>query len=413
MVPVHVVAGFLGAGKTTLLREQLALRAGTERCAVVVNDFGEASIDATLLDGGVGVTEIAGGCVCCTAPEGLVPALRAIVDELEVDRIFIEPTGLARPADLVDTLARSGLPLELRPVVVVVDPSRLASQAPLLLEQIDAAEILVANRVDLATDEALQAFRALADRHYPPLTAVAECERGQVSQELFSLRRQAAPATRFTLPAPPSTAGYAAASRTWDQVFDMGALKAWIRSCGAERFKGLFHTDIGCYRIELSGGVLEAVPSLYRGPSRADLIVLGSAEGLLDQLDPLVYVPTAHTGVALQHVGGQREVSRAELAALPGQVDVAEHVPGRAGEGVMLREVLALGDGSRFVVVASDGMTTAPVPVGEAGNAVLVHGLDGEALPEGKGGPFRLLVPPGEGSACANVKKVVRIQLAD
>ena len=411
MVPVHVIAGFLGAGKTTLLRRQLAQRAGRERCAVVVNDFGEASIDRTLLDGGVGVTEIPGGCVCCTAPDGLVPALQAILDELGPDRIFVEPTGLARPADLVDTLARSGLPIELRPVVVVLDPSRLAEAPPLLLAQADAAEILVANRVDLATDEDLAAFRALADEHYPPLTAVVECERGEVGPDVFSLRRQAHPAPRFTLPRPPSTEGYAAASRSWDQVFDMGRLKAWIRASGAERFKGLFQTDIGWYRLELSGGTLEAVPSLYRGPSRADIIVQGSTEGLLEQIGELVYVPRDIEGVALVDGTGERVVSRAQLAGLGGQVDVAERIPGRAGEGVMLSEVLALASGTHFIVVASDGMTTEPVAVAEAGDAVLVHGLRGEALPEGKGGPFRLLVPPGAGSACANVKKVVRIQV--
>ena len=36
-----------------------------------MNDFGEARIDAALLSGGVAVAEIAGGCVCCTAPEAL------------------------------------------------------------------------------------------------------------------------------------------------------------------------------------------------------------------------------------------------------------------------------------------------------------------------------------------------------
>jgi UDP-N-acetylmuramate--alanine ligase len=89
----------------------LARRAGQdgqagERCAVLVNDFGEARIDRLLLGGGVQVSDIAGGCVCCTAPAGLVPALTAILEELRPDRLFIEPSGLARPQDIVDMLAR-------------------------------------------------------------------------------------------------------------------------------------------------------------------------------------------------------------------------------------------------------------------------------------------------------------------
>jgi G3E family GTPase len=95
--PVHVVGGYLGTGKTTVLLTELGKREGNERCAVVVNDFGEAAVDATLLGDGVRVTNIPGGCVCCTAPEGLAPALIAILDELKPDRIFIEPSGLARP----------------------------------------------------------------------------------------------------------------------------------------------------------------------------------------------------------------------------------------------------------------------------------------------------------------------------
>jgi len=55
--PVHIISGFLGVGKTTLLQRELARRAGQdgqagERCAVLVNDFGEARIDRLLLGGG-------------------------------------------------------------------------------------------------------------------------------------------------------------------------------------------------------------------------------------------------------------------------------------------------------------------------------------------------------------------------
>ncbi|MEN9785697.1 MAG: hypothetical protein RLZZ299_961, partial [Pseudomonadota bacterium] len=72
MVPVTVIAGFLGTGKTTLLQRLLPQLPG--RSAVVVNDFGTARIDATLLGGAATLTDIPGGCVCCTAPEGLADA---------------------------------------------------------------------------------------------------------------------------------------------------------------------------------------------------------------------------------------------------------------------------------------------------------------------------------------------------
>src|SRR5262245_63400363 len=154
-VPVHIVSGFLGAGKTTLIRAQLAARRG-ERVAIIVNDFGEAGLDEQALGEGepFRITNIPGGCVCCTAPEGFVDALGAVLAE-RPDRLIIEPTGLARPQDLIDTIRRCahGAALELAPVVVSVDPHQLAAEEslPLLREQTQAADVLVANRTDLAS----------------------------------------------------------------------------------------------------------------------------------------------------------------------------------------------------------------------------------------------------------------------
>ena len=46
-LPVTVVTGFLGSGKTTLLRH--LLRQGSQRLAVVVNEFGTVGLDGDLL----------------------------------------------------------------------------------------------------------------------------------------------------------------------------------------------------------------------------------------------------------------------------------------------------------------------------------------------------------------------------
>src|SRR5262245_18739879 len=152
-VPVHILGGFLGTGKTTAIRAQLAARAG-ERVAVIVNDFGEAGLDAATLASSAPykITSIPGGCVCCTAPEGFVDALGAVLEE-HPDRLWIEPTGLARPQDLVDTIRRSPHKdaFELAPVVVLVDPARLEASASesereLIAQQVGIADVLVANR---------------------------------------------------------------------------------------------------------------------------------------------------------------------------------------------------------------------------------------------------------------------------
>ncbi len=421
-VPVHIVTGFLGADKTTLLIDQLARRQGSERCAVVINDFGQARIDASLLEGAVAVTEIPGGCVCCTAPEGLVPAVQALVEQGDVDRIFLEATGLARPADIVDTLTRSPLAryIEVAPVVVVVDPGRLVSEAPpLLLEQMDAADILVASHYEETTDQAQEALTQASRGHFPPWLASVQAREGGVEPELFELRRSELVFRKRPRPSAPSTQGYGTASRIWarDRVFDLDALRAVLEDCGAERAKGLFRTEAGWMLLELSGGRARHRPSQIRSASAVDVIVQGDlevAEAIVERLDQAGYVELAREGVHLSDGHGYEvELTRFALAALPGQIDdVSAQYPKRVGSGVLLSEVLGLtlaSDHATFVVAASDGMTTEPVPVGEAGEAILVHSLDGGALPGELGGPCRLLVP--EGSACASVKGVARIRV--
>ncbi len=429
-VPVHVVAGFLGAGKTTLLLEQLRLRSETERCAVLVNDFGEARFDADRFAGSVPVRDIPGGCICCTAPEGLAPSLSALIAGEQPDRVFIEATGLARPGDIVDTLSRGGFGdrIEIAPVVVVVDPNRLVpSPPPLLMAQVDAAAVLIADRGDLASPEGLAALEALVEGHYPPLLGSWSVTRGQAPLQAFDVR----PTNPQTVWRPvlesvaDSTSGWKSASRGWDAdvVLDMGVLKRALRDSDVERVKGVFHTDIGWYRLELAGGQVEAVPSSQRTAGRVDVIGLEGTgvEALIAVMDAARYEVPAEDEVPVVRIvdpGGYAiELTRPALAALPGQIgEVAEVIPGRSGQGVWLREILALvvpPVGSTFILVAHDGMSTEPAPVDQVGDAVVVHGLDGVELPSEKGGPFRILVPPGDGqSVCGNVKKLARVLIA-
>ncbi len=427
-VPVHVVSGFLGAGKTTFLLRQLEARQGTERCAIVVNDFGEASLDATILSQHAPIREIPGGCICCTAPEGLIPALSELIATQSPDRIFVETTGLARPVDVVDTIRRSGLTsIHLSATVVLVDPERFANAPPdLLMEQLASADVLVANRADRASQEAKDQLKSWAESRYPPLAAFHVVENGRVPEGIIALPRPRGAVPLFRALAP-STSGFVSASQTWssERVFDMGQLKALYSEINAERIKGIFNTDLGFYEIQWAGGQLDSRPSPIRSGSRVDVIAskdvgADALEGWVEAVGAAIYSPPARSEVpeiCLVDAGGwEMPLTRAVLAALPQQVpDVSVQVPGRAGAGVRLSEVLALAGASPetpFVVVASDGMTTEPSPLSEAGTAILAHTLADGPYPADKGGPFRIFVPPGAGqSACTNVKKVVRIVL--
>src|ERR1043165_7115378 len=64
-IPVSVVTGFLGSGKTTLIN-RLLKRPEMNRVAVIVNEFGEQSIDHDLVQvSSERMMLLDNGCLCC------------------------------------------------------------------------------------------------------------------------------------------------------------------------------------------------------------------------------------------------------------------------------------------------------------------------------------------------------------
>ena len=128
-VPVHVIGGFLGTGKTTVVLNQLRARRGVERVAEVVNDFGEASIDAELVgdEAGALLSEIDGACFCCTAPAGFSSAIARLLEEVRPDRIW-----RARPSPRNYARCSTFSQIGKRTVVVVISWRKELSQLTFL-----------------------------------------------------------------------------------------------------------------------------------------------------------------------------------------------------------------------------------------------------------------------------------------
>lgn len=426
-IPVHVVAGFLGVGKTTALTALVASRAGVERAAIVVNDFGEAGIDATQFDTSI-VQNIAGGCVCCTAPEDLVRVISELLEVQKPDRIWIEPSGLGRPRDVLDMLSRGGLAarVDLRPMVVVVDPERLDLDDPLMREQWEGGDILVINRVDLAGPAAMKRIRDLAAAMWPPFIRVIETRHGVLPAALPDWTRSVPeldPGHDHTHVhdahcGHPSTDGFHSVSRLADAglVWRWDTLRKALESPDIARFKGMFHSDIGWVRVDVAGGQVHVAPTPWRRDSRFDLIVPITVG--LDAV--LAGISAASLPAEVQHDtlsmvdpdGHAVAFGLSGLRRLPA-VSVAERVPGRTGTATLLAGVLALVGArpdSRVVLCAADGMVSDPVLAGEIGDALLVYEQDGEPLTAAQGGPYRVLVPAGQ-SRCASIKGLVRIRV--
>ncbi len=166
-IDVIVLTGFLGAGKTTLLNR--ILTAPTQRrIAVIVNEFGEVGIDHDLLiASGLRIIEMSNGCICCSVNGDLVRGLSELLARrAEFDTLVIETTGLADPAPVVQSLhADAALrdTYRLRGVVTLIDAKHIAQQietVPEARSQITFADLILLNKIDLATADALDALEA-------------------------------------------------------------------------------------------------------------------------------------------------------------------------------------------------------------------------------------------------------------
>jgi G3E family GTPase len=154
-VPTAVIAGFLGAGKTTLMRHLLTADHGL-RVAALVNDFAALDVDAALIADVSGDTvSLANGCICCSQSGGTARALTDIVERKEQPHvILIETSGVADPWALAQvTCAVPGITLDC--VLTVVDAANCAPDPAvefLLRRQVSAADIVLLNKIDLASE---------------------------------------------------------------------------------------------------------------------------------------------------------------------------------------------------------------------------------------------------------------------
>ena len=107
-LPVTIFTGFLGSGKTTLLASLLAAERD-ERFAIVVNEFGEVSVDDVLLQQARGayhasVFKLTRGLIAYAGDDFLATMLAISDDARLFDHVLVETSGLAVPTAVLEVL---------------------------------------------------------------------------------------------------------------------------------------------------------------------------------------------------------------------------------------------------------------------------------------------------------------------
>lgn len=170
-IPLTVLSGFLGSGKTTLLNNLLATTSG-RRIAVLVNDFGPINIDARLISRHDGQTiSLTNGCICCSIGSGLDAALIDVLERKpQPNWIVIEASGISDPGRIAD-VGLSEPSLRLGGVVTMLDAEHFVEHYndrrmhDTIARQINSADLLVLNKVDLLDEERIkQRLRFLQDQ---------------------------------------------------------------------------------------------------------------------------------------------------------------------------------------------------------------------------------------------------------
>lgn len=188
-VRFHVVGGFLGAGKTTaLLRLAAQFQADGLRVGLITNDQAANLVDTgAVRAGGFRVEEVAGACFCCKFDDLARLAEKLRVEE-RPDVLIGEPVGSC--TDLAATVVK---PLErlygqlytLAPYSVLVDPTRArqlvlqrgfggfsAKVAYLFLKQLEEADLIGLNKVDLLTAAERDELQGALAREFPKARVV-------------------------------------------------------------------------------------------------------------------------------------------------------------------------------------------------------------------------------------------------
>jgi G3E family GTPase len=311
-VPTNIITGFLGAGKTTAILNLLQHKPADERWAILVNEFGEIGVDGSMLQGqqsedsGVYVTEVPGGCMCCTAGLPMQIALSQLLRRAKPHRLLIEPTGLGHPLEVLQTLSAeyNREVLSIQKTLTLVDARNLSDERytghDTFRQQMEIADVVVANKDDLSTATDRHNLQSYLEETCRPDTEIVYTQFGVINLGLLqgptAIRAEAAethtPDTQPLLAAELlfPECGYITAinhgegfeSIGWrfspEKVFDRKQLYGLLGGLDVERMKAVFITSTGVFAYNMTRDAMSETELDDCAESRIEIIC--------NQIDP-------------------------------------------------------------------------------------------------------------------------------
>ncbi len=204
--PVVIITGYLGSGKTTLLRG--LIQKSKMRLAILMNEFGELSVDSQVVRGkNIKITELAGGCVCCSLVGEFEAAINEIIDTVRPEEIVVETTGVAEPDALILDIQENLPRIIIDAVVTIVDADatfRFPSIGYTGRVQLEMADLILLNKVDLVHQEQRVQVRKMVQAINPTavLLETVRCrvDPGIIFGKPLQQERKAVPTGRQAVP---------------------------------------------------------------------------------------------------------------------------------------------------------------------------------------------------------------------
>ena len=179
MTKIDIISGFLGAGKTTLIKKLIKEGFKGEKLVLIENEFGEIGIDGGFLkEGGIEITEMNSGCICCSLVGDFGTALKDVLSNYKPDRVIIEPSGVGKLSDVIKAVQNidQEVDVKLNCKTAVVDALKckmyMKNFGEFFNNQIESASCIILSRTQKVSQEKLEECVAMIREHNEKATIV-------------------------------------------------------------------------------------------------------------------------------------------------------------------------------------------------------------------------------------------------